>query len=399
MYLPFSNLSTLQPSKFDVILIDPPFSSSFTWEHLQELPVPSLAADPSFVFMWVGSGAGQGLERGREVMAKWGYRRCEDVVWVRTNRTSNHGPGTDPPTTSLFTRTKQHCLIGIRGTVRRSSDSWFVHCNVDTDVIMWEGDPDDPTRKPPEMYSLIENFCMGTRRLEIFGKLGSSLRRGWVTAIAGDNVPQTQFSVEGPDGGTASPFEREQWDAGLKALSGGGKCVVPTTQEIDNLRPKSPVRNHSANNNNGGGGASGGVALGNVGPRFGNGGGMGIMGGGMGAGMDMNMMPGMAMAPMGMDPSMMNGGWGGPMMMNPQMMNPQMMDPQHAMMMGGGQGFGMMPMNGMHQMGGGQQGMMNRMAMGMGNQMGGQMGGQMNWGAQDNRMMPGMNMGGQWTGF
>lgn len=37
---------------------------------------------------------------------------------------------TDPPTTSLLTRTKQHCLIGIRGTVRRSTDSWFVHCNV-----------------------------------------------------------------------------------------------------------------------------------------------------------------------------------------------------------------------------------------------------------------------------
>lgn len=37
---------------------------------------------------------------------------------------------TDPPTTSLLVRTKQHCLMGIRGTVRRSTDSWFVHCNV-----------------------------------------------------------------------------------------------------------------------------------------------------------------------------------------------------------------------------------------------------------------------------
>ncbi|TFY50120.1 hypothetical protein EVG20_g11709, partial [Dentipellis fragilis] len=140
-YLPFSDLSTVQPSKFDVILIDPPFSSSFSWDQLQELPVPSLAADPSFIFLWVGSGAGEGLERGREVLAKWGYRRCEDVCWVKTNKTSNKGPG--------------HCLIGIRGTVRRSTDSWFVHCNVDTDVIIWEGDASDPTMKPPEMYTLI----------------------------------------------------------------------------------------------------------------------------------------------------------------------------------------------------------------------------------------------------
>lgn len=76
-----------------MILLDPPFSSSFGWDQLQELPVPNLAADPSFVFLWVGSGAGEGLERGREVLAKWGYRRCEDVVWVKTNKTSNQGPG------------------------------------------------------------------------------------------------------------------------------------------------------------------------------------------------------------------------------------------------------------------------------------------------------------------
>jgi len=93
LYLPYADMNALQPGKFDVILLDPPFSSSFTWDHLQELPVPSLAADPSFVFLWVGSGAGEGLERGREVLAKWGYRRCEDVVWVKTNKTSNNGPG------------------------------------------------------------------------------------------------------------------------------------------------------------------------------------------------------------------------------------------------------------------------------------------------------------------
>jgi mRNA m6A methyltransferase non-catalytic subunit len=92
-YLPLQNLPSLHPSKFDVILVDPPFSSSFGWDELQEFPIPSLAADPSFIFMWVGSGAGEGLERGREVLAKWGYRRCEDVVWVKTNAHANRGPG------------------------------------------------------------------------------------------------------------------------------------------------------------------------------------------------------------------------------------------------------------------------------------------------------------------
>ncbi|KAK7029836.1 MT-A70-domain-containing protein [Favolaschia claudopus] len=328
-YIPFSDLSTLHPSKFDVILLDPPFSSSFTWEHLQELPIPALAADPSFVFLWVGSGAGEGLECGREVLARWGYRRCEDVVWVKTNRTTNRGPGTDPPTSSLLTRTKQHCLIGIRGTVRRSTDSWFVHCNVDTDVIFWEGDPTDPTRKPPEMYTLIENFCLGTRRLEIFGRAQSSLRRGWVTALAPGQ--ETRLPQDGPvyseDGRIASRWEREAWDADIKTLANGGKTVVPMTPEIDALRPKSPFRSGSQNAN-----ANAGGPMGTGAPRFAGGGGRGGGGFGMAQGQNMQgqmmgqpmvmgmggMNPVMAMNATGVDgmvqwPGMM-GAMGGPMM-------------------------------------------------------------------------------------
>ena len=50
-------------------------------------------------------------------------------------------------------------------------------------MLIWEGDPTDPTLKPPEMYTLIENFCLGLRRLEIFGR-ARTLRRGWVSALA-----------------------------------------------------------------------------------------------------------------------------------------------------------------------------------------------------------------------
>ncbi|KAF9074485.1 MT-A70-domain-containing protein [Rhodocollybia butyracea] len=293
-YLPFTELNTLSPSKFDVILLDPPFSSTFTWDHLQELPVPTLAADPSFVFLWVGSGAGGGLERGREVLAKWGYRRCEDVVWVKTNHSSNKGPGTDPPTTSLLTRTKQHCLIGIRGTVRRSTDSWFVHCNVDTDVIIWEGDPSDPTRKPPEMYTLIENFCLGMRRLEVFGRASSSLRRGWITVLGQveeEQLHRTHGSsgtifIDGNEGGEAVKWDREIWDARIKEMVNGGKAVVPMTADIDALRPKSPFRPGAAGSANTapgatvGAGGSGNVMMGMQNPAMGprmnmNGGGRG----------------------------------------------------------------------------------------------------------------------------
>ncbi|KII84112.1 hypothetical protein PLICRDRAFT_46445 [Plicaturopsis crispa FD-325 SS-3] len=359
-YLPFQQLPSIHPCKFDAILIDPPFSSSFGWEQLQEIPIPALAADPSFVFLWVGSGAGEGLERGRDILAKWGYRRCEDVVWVKTNNTSNQGPGTDPPTTSLLTRTKQHCLIGIRGTVRRSTDSWFVHCNVDTDVIIWEGDATDPTRKPPEMYTLIENFCLGTRRLEIFGRARSSLRRGWVTVLAEGEEERISSGLGMDVDGDYAPWDKDSWENGIRELANGGKCVVPMTPEIDALRPKSPFRGGSTNNNGGGnmgmGRGSGGF---NPNPRGGGfmggpqsmmvqpmgmvgGGGMGAVGGGgmggMGGSGGMNA-PGVAMN-MGMGgPQSHFGEWQGGMNMMGGM-GGMMMNGQMGMPFGGSTGGG-----------------------------------------------------------
>ncbi|KAF8183798.1 MT-A70-domain-containing protein [Mycena galopus ATCC 62051] len=404
-YLPFSDLQTLHPAKFDVILLDPPFSSSFTWEHLQELPIPALAADPSFVFLWVGSGAGEGLESGREVLAKWGYRRCEDVVWVKTNNTTNRGPGTDAPTSSLLTRTKQHCLIGIRGTVRRSTDSWFVHCNVDTDVIFWEGDPTDPTRKPPEMYTLIENFCLGTRRLDVFGRAPSSLRRGWVTALAPGQ--ETHLPQEGPiyseDGAMALRWDRDAWDNDIKTLANGGKTVVPMTPEIDALRPKSPFRPGQGANANSGGGrfAGGGGGRGGFGApqgqnQLGQNGGV-VQGQMIGQPQPMMVGLGMGMNPMGVGMGM-NGGvdgmmpWPGMMGMGVPMMGQMGMgygfnggwgdQSQYGMgdqgqYMDGGWDEGMGAMNmagmnagagGMNRMAGGSMRGMNRMGMGMNQQ-------------------------------
>ncbi|KAF5361452.1 hypothetical protein D9758_006260 [Tetrapyrgos nigripes] len=380
-YLPFSELSTLTPCKFDVIVLDPPFSSSFTWDHLQELPIPSLAADPSFVFIWVGSGAGEGLERGREVLAKWGYRRCEDVVWVKTNTTTNKGPGMDPPTTSLFTRTKQHCLIGIRGTVH-------------TDVIIWEGDSDDPIRKPPEMYTLIENFCLGFRRLEIFGRAASSLRRGWVTVLGqveeeklramqgSGSAEDDAVFVEGPEGGNATKWNKTRWDGEIKQLAAaaGGKPVVPMTADIDALRPKSPFRH--------GQGSAGPGSTSNTGVT-----------GGVGTGGTPSTLSGSHVGPRlnGANRPGFNGP-GGPTMSN-QRVTPQMlamgmngmvgMNAMNAGMgLGVGNGMGMEGMPGMSVMGGWSGMMPGMMGNATGNAMGGGMG-HMNLGN-----MGGINQGG-----
>ncbi len=303
------HLGSLIPVKYDVVLIDPPLEayeweaspvastsaktdtspSTWSWEEIAALPVPQLAAKESFVFLWVGSGAGDGLERGREVLARWGYRRCEDIVCVRTNPQSS-ATHPQPSTSSAFTRSSQHCLMGIRGTVRRSTDTRFVHCNIDTDVILWPG-PEGETHqgpaqhggdtrraqptlpdmvsKPPELYQIIENFCLGTRRLELFGR-NQNLRRGWLTIgleLGPDepgwpkdgkvDIPSPGMPVLEEHGIDAQlqahldylqvprPYDKAGYDSNFGVDRPGCDLrdrsnLVPYIEEVDHLRPKSP---------------------------------------------------------------------------------------------------------------------------------------------------------------
>lgn len=72
----------------------------------------------------------------------------------------------------------------------------------------------DPDLKPPELQSSIENFCLGTRRLHLYGS-PHSLRRGWLTLSAPSSKPTfSPESVVHPveREGTASE-QRERWGA------------------------------------------------------------------------------------------------------------------------------------------------------------------------------------------
>ncbi|XWS28290.1 hypothetical protein CRYUN_Cryun25bG0055000 [Craigia yunnanensis] len=190
-------------TKFDVILIDPSWEEYvhrapgvadhieyWTFEEIMNLKIEAIADTPSFIFLWVGDGVG--LEQGRQCLKKWGFRRCEDICWVKTNKT-NATPGLRHDSHTIFRHSKEHCLMGIKGTVHRSTDGHIIHANIDTDVIIAEEPSFGSTQKPEDMYRIIEHFALGQRRLELFGE-DHYIRSGWLTV--GTGLSSSNFNTE-----------------------------------------------------------------------------------------------------------------------------------------------------------------------------------------------------------
>ena len=67
--------------------------------------------------------------------------------------------------------------MGIKGTVRRSTDGDFIHANIDLDVIITEHPETGSLDKPEEIFHIIQHFCLGRRRLHVFGS-DSTIRPG-----------------------------------------------------------------------------------------------------------------------------------------------------------------------------------------------------------------------------
>ncbi|GIL75379.1 hypothetical protein Vretifemale_5185 [Volvox reticuliferus] len=157
--------------KFGVIMADPP------WEIHQDLPYGTMKDDEMLnlnigclqdngvIFVWV---TGRAMELARECLAKWGYRRVDELIWVKTNqlqrliRTGRTG--------HWLNHSKEHCLVGIKGNPQ-------LNRYVDCDVVVAE--VRETSRKPDEMYPLLERLSPGTRKLEIFARK-HNLAPGWV---------------------------------------------------------------------------------------------------------------------------------------------------------------------------------------------------------------------------
>ncbi|KZW03694.1 MT-A70-domain-containing protein [Exidia glandulosa HHB12029] len=178
--------------KFHCIMADPPWDihmslpyGTMTDDEMRAMPIASLQ-DEGLLFLWV---TGRAMEVGRECLRVWGYTRVDEVIWLKTNqlqrviRTGRTG--------HWLNHTKEHMLVAVKTHHDANGNlkwpSW-VNRGVDTDVIVSE--VRETSRKPDEVYGLIERMCPGGRKLEIFGRKHNA-RPGWLTL--GNQLGQDQI--------------------------------------------------------------------------------------------------------------------------------------------------------------------------------------------------------------
>lgn len=169
--LRFFDMSLL--GKFSVVMADPPWDihmelpyGTMSDDEMRKLNVPALQ-DEGVIFLWV---TGRAMELGRECLALWGYERCDEIIWVKTNqlqriiRTGRTG--------HWLNHGKEHCLVGVKGNPKG------INRGLDCDVIVAEVRA--TSHKPDEIYGIIERLSPGTRKIELFGR-AHNVQPNWIT--------------------------------------------------------------------------------------------------------------------------------------------------------------------------------------------------------------------------
>lgn len=159
--------------KFSVVMADPPWDihmelpyGTMSDDEMRKLDVPSLQ-DEGYIFLWV---TGRAMELGRECLKLWGYERCDELIWVKTNqlqrliRTGRTG--------HWLNHGKEHCLVGVKGDCKNFNRG------LDCDVLVAE--VRQTSHKPDEVYGVIERLAPGTRKIELFGRQ-HNVQPNWIT--------------------------------------------------------------------------------------------------------------------------------------------------------------------------------------------------------------------------
>ncbi|CAI9093392.1 OLC1v1028890C1 [Oldenlandia corymbosa var. corymbosa] len=197
---------------YGVIMADPPWDihielpyGTMAHDEMRTLNVPALQTD-GLIFLWVTERA---MELGRECLELWGYKRVEEITWVKINQLQ-HTIKTGR-TGHWLNHSKEPCLVGIKGNPQ-------INRNIDTDVIVSE--VRETSRKPDEMYSLLQRIMTEARKLELFARV-HTCHPGWMSL--GNQLNGVRLV-----------------DEGLRARS---KAAYPDVEVQPSSLPRSGVRN------------------------------------------------------------------------------------------------------------------------------------------------------------
>ncbi|XP_074580122.1 putative N(6)-adenosine-methyltransferase MT-A70-like [Curcuma longa] len=210
--------------KFGVIMADPPWDihmelpyGTMADDEMRNLNVPALQTD-GLIFLWV---TGRAMELGRECLELWGYERVEEIIWVKTNqlqriiRTGRTG--------HWLNHSKEHCLVGIKGNPE-------VNRNIDTDVVVAE--VRETSRKPDEMYPMLERISPRTRKLELFARMHNT-HAGWLS------LGNQLNGVRLVDEGLRARFKAAYPDVEVQPLSPIRESAVDTESNVSQIRAPS----------------------------------------------------------------------------------------------------------------------------------------------------------------
>lgn len=163
---------------FDVIMMDPPWQLSSSHptrgvaiayttlndNTISKMPIETLQKD-GFIFIWTINAK---LHFALELMKHWGYKYCDEIVWVKQTVNGKIAKGHG----YYLQHTKETCLVGIKGNPKYTKN------NNNFDVIFSQRR--GQSQKPTEIYERIEKLIPNGHYLEIFGRR-NNLRNYWVT--------------------------------------------------------------------------------------------------------------------------------------------------------------------------------------------------------------------------
>lgn len=166
------DFSPMKSMNVKVIMADPPWliHMELPYGTMEDQEVLDLKIDQiheeGLLFLWVTH---RTMEHARECLKRWHYRLVDELIWVKTNqlmriiRTGRTG--------HWLNHSKEHCLVAVKGNPQ-------VNRNIDSNVLVAE--VRETSRKPDEIYRIIERMCPGGYKVELFGR-NHNRRNNWIT--------------------------------------------------------------------------------------------------------------------------------------------------------------------------------------------------------------------------